>query len=61
MPVKTTKIFLGNLNGKDVYAIGPYAQDIRDIIMSQDREIKELKKQLKDGAENDLPYGAPKL
>jgi len=43
MGVKTTKIYLGDLNGKKVYAIGPYSADIKKIIMHQTKENVELK------------------
>ena len=47
MPAKSTKIFLGTLYGKDVYTMGSYAEDVRDIIMSQAKEIKELRARLR--------------
>jgi len=46
MPVKTSRILLGDINGEAVYAIGPYAQRISDIVMSQAKEIRELKEKV---------------
>lgn len=43
MKPKTTKIYLGNLNGKDIYAVGPYAQDIKRIMDMQTKQIGELR------------------
>ena len=41
--MKTTKIHLGKLNGKDIYAIGSYAEDIRKIMAMQTKQIDELR------------------
>jgi hypothetical protein len=39
MSVKSKKILLGRLNDRDVYAIGPYAEDIKIIVVSQASKI----------------------